>query len=85
MTDERGNPLAFRSPLKAEPRLRAALVQYAVAQRPANAELLKQWVTHWNRPSYLSMEALIELFGQAKLRAAHHALLARCGLNMVEI
>jgi hypothetical protein len=61
------------------------------------SELLKQWVTHWNRPSYLSMEALVELFGQAprplqpeavaaaKVRAAHHALLARCGLNMVEI
>ena len=70
MTQERGNPLAFRSPLMLDDfeldseRSRdwsAALVQYAVAQRPANAELLKQWVTHWNRRSYLS----IELFGQA--------------------
>ena len=74
MTHERGNPLAFRSPLMLDDfeldseRSRdwsAALVQYAVAQRPANAELLKQWVTHWNRRSYLSMEALIELFEQA--------------------
>jgi toluene monooxygenase system protein E len=92
MTHERGNPLAFRSPLMLDDfeldseRSRdwsAALVQYAVAQRPANAELLKQWVTHWNRPSYLSMEALVELFGPAprplqpeavaaaKVRAAH--------------
>jgi toluene monooxygenase system protein E len=74
----------------------AALVRYAVAQRPANAELFKQWATHWKRLSYLSMEALVELFGQApcplqpeavaaKVQAAHHALLARCGLNMVEI
>jgi len=56
MTHERGNPLAFRSPLMLDDfeldseRSRdwsAALVQYAVAQRPANAELLKQWVTHW--------------------------------------
>src|SRR5215469_7744634 len=78
---------AFRSPLMLDDfeldseRSRdwsAALVQYAV-KRPANAELLKQWVTHWNRRSYLS----IELFGQAprplqpeavaaaKVRAAH--------------
>jgi hypothetical protein len=57
MTHERGNPLAFRSPLMLDDfeldseRSRdwsAALVQYAVAQRPANAELLKQRVTHWN-------------------------------------
>jgi toluene monooxygenase system protein E len=56
MTHERGNPLAFRSPLMLDDfeldseRSRdwsAALVQYAVAQRPANAELLKQWVTYW--------------------------------------
>ena len=103
MTNERGNRLAFRSPLMLDDfgldseRSRdwsAALVQYAVARRPANAELLKQWVTHWNRSSYLSMEALVELFARAprplqpeavaaaKVRAA---LLARCGLNMVEI
>src|SRR5262252_657796 len=70
----------------------AALVQYAVAQRPANAELLKQWVTHWNRRSYLSMEALVELFGPAP-RPLNPRLLqqrkcgphSRCGLNMVEI
>jgi len=101
MTHERGNPLAFRSPLMLDDfeldseRSRdwsATLVQYAVAQRPANAELLKQWVTHWNRPSYLSMEALVELFGPAP-RPLNPRLLqqrkcgphSRCGLNMVEI
>jgi toluene monooxygenase system protein E len=60
MTHKRGNPLAFWLPLMLDDfeldseRSRdwsAALVQYAVAQRPANAELLKQWVTRWNRPS----------------------------------
>jgi toluene monooxygenase system protein E len=60
MTHKRGNPLAFWLPLMLDDfeldseRSRdwsAALVQYAVSQRPANAELLKQWVTRWNRPS----------------------------------
>jgi len=100
MTHERGNPLAFRSPLMLDDfeldseRSRdwsATLVQYAVAQRPANAELLKQWVTHWNRPSYLSMEALVELFGPAHLVRSNPRLLqqrrphTRFGLNTVEI
>jgi hypothetical protein len=57
----------------------AALVQYAVAQRPANAELLKQLFGQAPRP--LQPEAV----AAAKVRAVHHALLARCGLNMVEI
>ena len=70
----------------------AALVQYAAAQRPANTELLKQWVEHWKPPAYRGVEALLELFGQAprpqqpqpvveQVRAAHHAFLNRCGLN----
>jgi toluene monooxygenase system protein E len=66
-----------------------ALVQYAVAQRPVNAELLKQWGTHWKRLSCLSMEALAEFFGQAP-RPLQPEVVAtdrapRCGLNMVEI
>jgi len=88
MTHERGNPLAFRSPLMLDDfeldseRSRdwsAALVQYAVAQRPANAELLKQLFGQAPRP--LQPEAV----AAAKVRAAYHALPARCGLNMVEI
>ena len=88
MTHERGNPLAFRSPLMLDDfeldseRSRdwsAALVQYAVAQRPANAELLKQLFGQAPRP--LQPEAV----AAAKVRAVHHALLVRCGLNMVEI
>jgi len=74
----------------------AALVQYAVAQHRANTELLNQWVKHWAPLAYRGMEGLVELFGQAprplqpqavaaKVRAAHHALLTRCGLNTVEI
>jgi toluene monooxygenase system protein E len=73
----------------------AALVQYAVAQRPANTELLKQWVEQWQPLAYRGMEGMVELFGHAsrplepqavsaKVRAAHHAFLARCGLNAVE-
>ena len=88
MTHERGNPLAFRSPLMLDDfeldseRSRdwsAALVQYAVAQRPANAELLKQWVTHWKleygsvgrtlRASTSSAQP--EAVAAAKVRAAH--------------
>jgi toluene monooxygenase system protein E len=69
-----------------------ALVQYAVAQRPANAGLLKQWVDQWKPLAYRGMEGVVEVFGQApspleprvvsaKVRAAHHAFLAQCGLN----
>ena len=73
-----------------------ALVQHAVAQCRANTELLNQWVKHWAPLAYRGMEGLVELFGQAprplqpqavaaKVRAAHHALLTRCGLNTVEM
>jgi toluene monooxygenase system protein E len=73
-----------------------ALVQYAVAERPANTELLKQWIKHWKPLAYQGTERLVDLFGQAphplqyqavaaKVRAAHHALLTRCGLNTGEI
>jgi signal transduction histidine kinase len=69
-----------------------ALVQYAVAQRPANAGLLRQWVDQWKPLTYRGMEGVVEVFGQApspleprvvsaKVRAAHHAFLAQCGLN----
>jgi len=69
-----------------------ALVQYAVAQRPANRGLLKQWVDQWKPLAYRGMEGVVEVFGQAprplearavsaKVRAAHHAFLAQCGLN----
>jgi hypothetical protein len=69
-----------------------ALVQYATAQRPANTELFKQWIEQWNPLAYRGMEGVVELFGQAprpvepkavsaKVRAAHHAFLAGCGLN----
>jgi toluene monooxygenase system protein E len=72
-----------------------ALVQYAVAQHPANADLLKQWVKHWTPLAYRGVEGLVELLGQAprplqfqavaaKVQAAHHALLTRCGLNTIE-
>jgi toluene monooxygenase system protein E len=71
-----------------------ALVQYAVAQRPANTGLLKQWVDQWKPLAYQGMEGLVELFGQAPhplepravsatVRAAHDAFLARCGLDAV--
>jgi len=74
----------------------AALVRYATAQRPANRELLKQWVDKWKPLAYRSVEALLELFGQAprplepgvlsaKVRTAHDAFLARCGLDPVPI
>ena len=69
-----------------------ALVQYAVAQRPANAGLLKQWMDQWQPLAYRGMEGVVEVFGQApspleprvvsaKVRAAHDVFLARCGLN----
>jgi len=69
-----------------------ALVQYAAAQRPANTELLKQWIEQWKPLAYQGMERLVELFGQAprpvepkavsaKVRAAHEVFLARGGLN----
>ena len=101
MTHERGNPLAFRSPLMLDDfelnnerscDWSAALVQYAVAQRPANAELLKQWGTHWNRPSYWSMERWSNSSGNHLVRSNPRLLQqrkcgphSRCGLNMVEI
>jgi toluene monooxygenase system protein E len=70
----------------------AALVQYAVAQRPANRELLKQRVEHWKPLAYRGMEAVVELFRQAphpqepdavsaKVRGTHDTFLARCGLE----
>jgi toluene monooxygenase system protein E len=73
----------------------AALVQYAVTRRPANMELLKQWVKHWKPLAYRGLEGLVELFEQAprplqaqavavKVRAAHQAFLTRCGLNAVD-
>jgi len=72
----------------------AALVRYATAQRPANAELFKQWIEQWKPLAYQGMEGVLELFGQAprpvetqalsaKVRAAHDAFLARCGLDAV--
>ena len=72
-----------------------ALVHYAVAQRPANKALLKQWVEKWKPLAYRGLEVVVELFGQAprplepravlaKVRAAQHAFLARCGLHAVE-
>jgi len=73
----------------------AALVQYATAKRPANAELFKQWIEQWKPLAHRGMEGLVELFGQAprplephavsvKVRTAHHAFLARCGLDAVQ-
>jgi toluene monooxygenase system protein E len=72
----------------------AALVKYAVAQRPANQGLLEQWVEKWKPLAYRGMAGVVELFGQAprplapqtvsaQARAAHHAFLARCGLEAV--
>ena len=72
----------------------AALVQYAVTRRPANRELLEQWVEKWMPLAYRGMDGVLELFGQAarpvepqavsaKVRAVYHAFLARCGLNAV--
>jgi toluene monooxygenase system protein E len=69
-----------------------ALVQYATAQRPANADLFKQWIEQWKPLAYRGIEGVVELFAQAprplepqaaflKVRAAHHAFLAQCGLN----
>ncbi|HEY5866644.1 MAG TPA: toluene hydroxylase, partial [Candidatus Tectomicrobia bacterium] len=72
----------------------AALVTYAVGQRPANHGLLTQWVAKWKPLAYRGMEGVVALFGQAprplqpqavsaNARAAHHAFLARCGLDAV--
>jgi len=72
-----------------------ALVQYATEQHPANTELFKQWIEQWKPLAYRGIEGVVELFGQAprpvepkavsaKVRAAHHAFLARCGLNAVQ-
>lgn len=69
-----------------------ALVRYAIGQRPANTQVLKQWVDEWKPLAYWSMEALLELFGQAprplepgalsaRVRTAHDAFLAQCGLD----
>jgi toluene monooxygenase system protein E len=74
----------------------AALVEYAVTKRPANRELLQKWVENWMPLAYRGMEGVVELFGPAagplqpkavlaSVRAAHHAFLARCGLNAVEV
>jgi hypothetical protein len=52
-------------------------------------------VEQWKPLAYRGLEGIVELFGQAhhslepqavsaKVRAAHHAFLARCGLNAVE-
>jgi hypothetical protein len=43
----------------------AALVQYAVTRRPANRELLEQWVEKWMPLAYRGMDGVLELFGQA--------------------
>ena len=42
-----------------------ALVKYAVAQRPANQGLLKQWVEQWKPLAYRGLEGVVELFGHA--------------------
>jgi signal transduction histidine kinase len=71
-----------------------ALVQYATAQHPENARLLKEWVDEWKPLAYRGMESVVELFVEAprrleprsaseKVRIAHEALLARCGLDKV--
>src|ERR1700686_2584766 len=55
----------------------------------------KQWIDQWKPLVYRGMEGVVGLFGQAprpvepkavsaKVRAAHHAFLARCGLNAVQ-
>jgi toluene monooxygenase system protein E len=73
----------------------AALVEYAVTKRPANRELLQQWVENWMPLAYRGMEGVVELFGPAagplqpkavlaNVRTTHQAFLARCGLNAVE-
>jgi len=71
-----------------------ALVQYATAQHPENARLLKEWVDEWKPLAYRGMESVVELFVEAprgleprsaseKVRIAHEAFLARCGLDSV--
>ena len=73
----------------------AAQVQYAVAKRSANKELLDEWVEKWMPLAYRGMQGLVELFGQAPrpsppkavsaaVRDAHQAFLARCALSAVE-
>jgi|GEM_PF-348862 len=71
-----------------------ALVRYAVVQRGANTALIKQWVDRWQPLAYRSIDGIVKLFGQApcpvkpeavaeKVRAAHDAFLAGCGLDAV--
>jgi toluene monooxygenase system protein E len=71
-----------------------ALVEYATAQHPENAKLLKEWVDEWKPLAYRGMESVVELFVEAprrleprsaseKVRIAHEAFLARCGLDSV--
>ena len=71
-----------------------ALVQYATAQHPENARLLKEWVDEWKPLAYRGMESVVELFVEAprrleprsaseKVRIAHEAFLVRCGLDRV--
>jgi len=71
-----------------------ALVQYATTQHPENARLLKEWVDEWKPLAYRGMESVVELFVEAprrleprsaseKVRIAHEAFLARCGLDKV--
>ncbi len=71
-----------------------ALVRYAVAQRAANTTLIKQWVDHWKPLAYRGVEGIVKLFEEAprpvkpeavaeKVRAAHDAFLAGCGLDTV--
>jgi toluene monooxygenase system protein E len=70
----------------------AALVQYALTRRPANRELLEQWVEKWMLLAHRGIDGVVELLGQAAhplqpeavsatVRATHRAFLARCGLN----
>jgi len=71
-----------------------ALVRYALAQRPANTALIKQWVDHWKPLAYRGMNEIVKLFRQAprpaepeaiaeQVRAAYDAFLAQCGLDAV--
>ena len=71
-----------------------ALVRYAVAQRAANAALIKEWVDHWKPLAYRGIDGIVKLFGQAphrvepeavaeNVRVAHDAFLAGCGLGAI--